>query len=86
MKKKNIILTSLLFIIFGVYTFIIKTVGVKAIGPKNSKVGLASINGWVRDVIGNNMTIYIIVAIIAPKYGIILKEFVNVVIIQKQIK
>ena len=70
MKKKNIILTSLLFIIFGVYTFIVKTVGVKAIGPKNSKVGLASINGWVRDVIGNNMTIYKITELLG--YGLLL--------------
>ena len=70
MKKKNIILTSLLFIIFGVYTFIVKTVGVKAIGPKNSEVGLASINGWVRDVIGNNMTIYKITELLG--YGLLL--------------
>lgn len=58
MKKKNILLTSVLFIIFGIYTYLVKTVDVKSIGPKNSKVGFASINGWFKGVIGSNMTIY----------------------------
>ena len=58
MKKKNIILTSILFILFGIYTYVVKTINVKAIGPKNSKVGLATFNGWFSKVIGSNMKIY----------------------------
>ena len=58
MKKKNIILTSILFVLFGVYTYVVKTINVKAIGPKNSKVGLATFNGWFSKVIGSNMKIY----------------------------
>ena len=58
MKKKNILLTSTLFVIFGVYTYLVKTFNVKAIGPKGSKVGFASINGWFKGIIGSNMTIY----------------------------
>ncbi|MBR4830773.1 MAG: phosphatase PAP2 family protein [Bacilli bacterium] len=58
MKKKNIILTSILFVLFGIYTYIVKTINVKAIGPKDSKVGLATFNGWFSKVIGSNMKIY----------------------------
>ena len=58
MKKKNIILTSILFVLFGVYTYIVKTVNVKAIGPNKSKVGLATFNGWFHKIIGSNMKIY----------------------------
>ncbi|MBR4350639.1 MAG: phosphatase PAP2 family protein [Bacilli bacterium] len=58
MKKKNIILTSILFVLFGVYTYIVKTINVKAIGPNKSKVGLATFNGWFSKVIGSNMKIY----------------------------
>ena len=58
MKKKNIILTSILFVLFGVYTYVVKTINVKAIGPNKSKVGLATFNGWFSKVIGSNMKIY----------------------------
>ena len=58
MKKKNIILTGILFIIFGVYTYLVKTINVKAIGPQKSKVGFAVVNKWFKNVIGKNMTIY----------------------------
>ena len=58
MKKKNIILTSFLIILFGVYTYLVKTVNVKAIGPNKSKVGFAVVNKWVKNVIGKNMTVY----------------------------
>ena len=58
MKKKNIILTSFLIILFGVYTYLVKTVNVKAIGPNKSKVGFAVVNKWVKNVIGKDMTVY----------------------------
>lgn len=58
MKKKNIILTSILLVIFGVYTYLVKSYDVKAIGPNKSKVGFAAINKWFKNLIGSNMTIY----------------------------
>jgi undecaprenyl-diphosphatase len=58
MKKKNIILTSILLVIFGIYTFLVKTYDVKSIGPNKSKVGFASINGWFKGLIGSDKTIY----------------------------
>lgn len=51
-KKQNLILTVLMFVVFGAYTALIKTVDVAAIGPEGSKVGFASINAAVRDGIG----------------------------------
>ena len=58
MKKKNIILTSILLVVFGVYTYLVKTYNVKAIGPNKSKVGFATMNNWFKGIIGSNMTIY----------------------------
>ena len=58
MKKKNIILTSILLIIFGIYTYVVKSVDVKAIGPNKSKVGLATMNNWFKGLIGSDMKIY----------------------------
>ena len=58
MKKKNIILTSILLVIFGVYTYLVKTFNVKAIGPNKSKVGFATMNNWFKGLIGSDMKIY----------------------------
>lgn len=63
MKEKsknllNIILTSVLFVIFGVYTYLVKTIDVAPIGVLKNKVGFSTINGWFQGLIGKNMTIY----------------------------
>ena len=39
--KTNIILTALLFAVFAIFTVMVKTVDVAAIGPEGSKVGFA---------------------------------------------
>ena len=57
-KVKNIILCVVLLIASVVYTIIVMKVDVKPIGPQNSLVGLASVNKYFKDIIGNNMTIY----------------------------
>ena len=56
--KKLLLLGSCLLLAFGVFTLVVKTVDVKAIGPQNSKVGLASVNGWFREQVGHHPAIY----------------------------
>ncbi len=57
-NKKNFIITGGLLLLFVIYTIIIMTVDVKAIGPEGSKVGLATINGFFHNLIGVNMVWY----------------------------
>ncbi len=45
---------------FALWTLLVCLVGVSPIGPNGSSVGLASINEWVRDLIGCNMLLYTI--------------------------
>lgn len=55
MKKeiqRNFIVTAIVFLLFVIFTIVVKCVDVQAIGPENSKVGLASLNGWIRDTVG----------------------------------
>lgn len=52
MKKKIIVVG--LFLVTIIYTILVKYVDVATIGPKMSKVGFATTNGFVRDVVGSN--------------------------------
>ena len=63
-KKRNIILCIILTIVSILYTFLVKVVDVKSIGPNHSKVGFASINSYFKNLIGSNMTIYKITEIL----------------------
>ena len=63
-KKRNIILSVIMTIIAVVYTYLVKTVDVKKIGPNDSMVGFSKLNGWFRDIIGSNMTLYKITEIL----------------------
>ena len=61
MKKDKLIkITIIMIVISIVYTILVKTVDVASIGPYDSKVGFASINGYFRDLIGYNKTWYTI--------------------------
>ena len=63
MKKKNqkkLIISSLLITAFALWTVLVRFVDVKAIGPLDSAVGFASLNGFVHDALGVNMTLYTI--------------------------
>ena len=78
MKRKNIILSVILSIVAVVYTYLVKTVDVKAIGPDGSKVGFAKLNKVFANIVGSNMTLYkiteilgLIVILIVLVYGII---------------
>lgn len=82
MKKKNIILTSILLVIFGIYTYVVKTVNVKAIGPNKSKVGLATFNGWFHKIIGSNMKIYKVTEYLGYALLVIVTVFAIIGLIQ----
>lgn len=61
MKKSSklfFITYILLFILFLGFTFAVKTIDVKAIGPNDSVVGFAFFNQSVKDFFGTNMFLY----------------------------
>ena len=52
---------SLMFICFFIiWTMLVITVDVRDIGPNNTKVGLSTLNKFIHDSLGVNMTIYTI--------------------------
>ena len=78
MKKRNIIISIILTILAIGYTFLVKKVDVKTIGPNNSVVGFAKLNKAFSNLVGSNMTIYkiteilgIVVILIVLCYGLI---------------
>lgn len=56
--KKLILMAGSLFLIFVLYTLLVKFIDVKAIGPNDSKVGLASLNQIVHRWFPLNLTLY----------------------------
>lgn len=56
--RKNFTITGLLFLSFLLFTCIVKTVDVKAIGPKGSSVGLAALNQFVFQRLGVHLGWY----------------------------
>ena len=64
MKKKNIILSIILTILSAAYTFLVKKIDVKAIGPEGTKVGFAKLNGAFSKLVGSHMSIYKITEIL----------------------
>ena len=61
MKKQMLLRflpSAVLFLIFGIYTLVVAIVGVEPIGPQGSAVGLASLNGPFRDLVGVNWDFY----------------------------
>lgn len=57
-SKKNFIVTGVLLLLFAIYTIMLMTIDVQAIGPEGSKVGFATINGFFHNLIGVNMVWY----------------------------
>ena len=63
MEKKQqrcLLLAVICLAAFVLWTVLVCTVDREAIGPNDSRVGLAALNGWVHHVIGVNMTWYTI--------------------------
>lgn len=77
-NKKNILICVLLVLISIIYTLLVKYVDTSIIGPNGSVVGFSSLNSFVFNLTGNNMTLYkiteilgIIPILIALMYAII---------------
>ena len=59
MKKKNTLLTAIFILtLFVLFTALLQIVDVRAIGPRNSVVGMATINRFVHNLTGVNLTLY----------------------------
>ena len=60
MKDKNLFRGLLLLAAFVIWTILVMTVDVKAIGPEGSAVGLATLNDWFHQLTGVRMDLYTI--------------------------
>ena len=58
--RKNIYVTLALFLLFVLWTLAVKFIDVQPIGPNGSEVGFAALNGFIHDVTGVHMELYII--------------------------
>ena len=63
--KKNFIICSLLIVLAILYTILVKTVDLSAIGPNNSIVGFSTINNFFFSQTGENKIWYYITEILA---------------------
>lgn len=77
-NKKNILICILLVLLSIIYTLLVKYVDTSTIGPNGSVVGFSSLNSFVFNLTGNNMTLYkiteilgIIPILIALMYAVI---------------
>lgn len=77
-NKRSFIFSGILFLLFIIFTIVVKIVDVHSIGPEGSLVGLATINNSFKDVLPLNETIYkvseilgYISLLIVAMYGII---------------
>ena len=57
-SKKQLLVALCLLTAFVLWTVLVCTVDVQRIGPLDSAVGLASLNGPVRDLVGVRMPLY----------------------------
>jgi len=62
MKKtrKYLYVALLSLVLFILWTIALCFIDIKAIGPDGSRVGFATLNSFARDLIGSNMTLYVI--------------------------
>ena len=61
MKKRAKLFGAISFIIvFVIFTLAVKFIDVQKIGPNGSEVGFATVNDFIHNVIGVNMTLYLI--------------------------
>ena len=57
-NQKNFYLGAYFLIAFVLCTVLLRFVDVKQIGPQNSKVGLSTLNQFIHNLTGTNMTLY----------------------------
>ncbi len=60
MKKKNIFIAVGLLAAFALWTIAISLIDVQAIGPRESVVGFATLNGWFHNLTGVHLSLYTI--------------------------
>ena len=58
MKKRKFWTAAALLAAFGLWTLAVKTVDVQGIGPRDSAVGFAAVNGFFHRITGVNMLLY----------------------------
>lgn len=58
--KKKVFLAGALLTAFAVWTILLRYVDVQAIGPRESSVGFATVNGWFHSLTGVHMSLYTI--------------------------
>ncbi len=58
MKKREIVNLIILYAVFVVFTVTVAIVDVRPIGPMDSEVGFASVNGFVHEIIGEHVLWY----------------------------
>ena len=59
-EKKDLSAGLGLLAAFGVWTWMIRRIDVRPIGPNGSSVGMAAFNGWFHGITGVHMTLYTI--------------------------
>ena len=59
-NRKSLVLGASLLIAFVLWTVFVCFVDVQAIGPEGSSVGFATLNGYVHNLTGVNMSLYVI--------------------------
>lgn len=59
-RKKTLIFGALLIGVFSIWTILIQTIDVQAIGVNETNIGFATFNSWFHSLTGVNMTLYII--------------------------
>ena len=59
-NKKALVWGASLLAAFVLWTVFVRFVDVQAIGPEGSSVGFATLNGYVHDLTGENMSLYVI--------------------------
>ena len=57
-KNQNVLAGILLLVGFAVWTFLIQEVDVQPIGPNESTVGFAALNGWFHQLTGVHWMLY----------------------------
>lgn len=58
MKKKRLIVGFISLLLFGGYTYLVKTIDVQKVGEQSITVGFATLNGIFNGIIGYNEGIY----------------------------
>lgn len=59
-KGKLFGIAGILFAAFALWTLAVQHIDVQAIGPNGSSVGFAGLNGWVHDLTGVHMGLYVL--------------------------